>query len=462
VARGREGHPALSTTAAGAPGPAGTGAGSRRPTASRQVAFWLVAAAFSVTMLGTTLPTPLYVLYEQEIGFAPLMVTIVFAVYALGVLASLLLLGHASDQLGRRRVLLLGLAFAALSTVAFLVARGLPLLVAGRVLSGLAAGIFTGTATATLVDLAGDGRGRRATLTATAANMGGLGVGPLLAGLLVQYAPFPLRLPYWVDLGLVLLAVLAVWVAPETVALPEHPRLRISRPDLPPEVRPAFVRVATPTFAGAAVLSLFTAVAPTFLLDLLHEPSHALSGAVVCSVFAASMLGQVALARRLGRWGLAAGCVLLVVGMGLLAAALATASLVLLIASAVLAGLGQGLTLAAGLAAVTARAPAERRAAVASSFFVVMYAGIALPVIGVGIAEGYVGLRTAGIAFGVAVAVLAATALTTLAPTRRTTAAGKHVTAAPEPQGRLDRPAEADGHGRTGRLRPAAAAHQEG
>jgi MFS family permease len=394
----------------------------QRPILPRPSAFWLMAVAFGVTMLGTTLPSPLSVLYQQKLGLAALMITVIYAVYAAGVLAALLLFGRASDQLGRRRVLLIGLACAALSAVAFLLDQGLALLIVGRVLSGLAAGIFTGTATAALMDLAGAGRGRRATLVATASNMGGLGLGALLAGVLAQLAPLPLRLPFWVDLGLVLLAVLAVWAMPETVDVPEHPRLRISRPDLPPQVRPVFIRAATAGFAGFAVLGLFTAVAPSFLLELLHQPSHTLSGAVVFTVFAASTLGQVALARWFGHRALAAGCVALIAGMGLLAAGLAATSLALVIASAIIAGLGQGLCMRAGLEAVNTQAPAQRRAGVASTFFIVMYIGISLPVIGVGIAATRLGLQTAGIVFSIAVAAIAVA--TTLIPARtRTTRA---------------------------------------
>jgi MFS family permease len=385
----------------------------RRRIASKPVAFWLVAVAFAVTMFGTTLPTPLYVLYQEELGFPDDILTVIFAVYAAGVLAALLLFGRASDQLGRRRMLLVGLGFASLSTVAFLLDRGLALLIVGRLLSGLSAGIFTGTATAALVDLAGEGQGRRATLVATTSNIGALGLGPLVAGVLAQFAPLPLRLPYWVDLGLILLAILAVRAMPETVNVPEHPRLRISQPDLPRDVRPAFVRAATAGFAGFAVLGLFAAVAPSFLLDLLHEPSHALSGAVVFTLFAASALGQVTLAEQLGHRALGAGCVALIAGMVLLVAGLATTSLALVIAAAVIAGLGQGLGMRAGLGAVNSRAPDERRAGVASTFFTVMYIGISLPVIGVGLAAARLGLQTAGIAASIAVAAIATVALVT-------------------------------------------------
>ena len=134
-------------------------------------------------------------------------------------------------------------------------------------------------------------------------------------------------------------------------------------------------------------------------------------------VFAASTVAQVALARRLGRWALAAGCVGLIAGMGLLAVGLASKSLGIVIAAVIVAGLGQGLSFRAGLQAVNSQAPAERRASVASTFFIVMYIAISLPVIGDGVVANVLGLQTAGIAFSIAVAVIAAIALATLIPT---------------------------------------------
>src|SRR5205807_4344559 len=117
----------------------------------RSPAFALTAYAFAVTMLGTTLPTPLYPLYRVRFGFSELMITVIFAIYASGVIVALVLVGRLSDEIGRRPVLLPGLAFSALSAVVFLLAQGLVPLLVGRVLSGFSAGTFTGTATATLV-----------------------------------------------------------------------------------------------------------------------------------------------------------------------------------------------------------------------------------------------------------------------------------------------------------------------
>ncbi|WP_007520344.1 MFS transporter, partial [Pseudofrankia saprophytica] len=193
------------------------GGGDRRVALGRAAGLAVAAYAFVVTMAGTTLPTPLYPAYRAEFGFSQLMVTVIFATYAIGVIAALLLFGRLSDRVGRRAVLLPGLVASAASAVVFLLAGGLPELLAGRLLSGLSAGIFTGTATATIVDLAAPGRAGRAALVATVANIGGLGCGPVVAGLVARFGEHPLRLTFVVDLALLVLAALGVLLLPETV-----------------------------------------------------------------------------------------------------------------------------------------------------------------------------------------------------------------------------------------------------
>jgi MFS family permease len=248
---------------------------------TRRGGFRAGALAFAVAMLGTTIPTPLYELYRERFGFSELMITVIFATYAAGVIGALMLLGRLSDQIGRRRLLLPGLLLSALSAGAFLTVQGLALLLVGRLLSGISAGIFTGTATATLVDLAAPGRRAGATLVATVANIGGLGCGPLLSGLLSQWAGSPLRLSFWVDVALLAPAILGVWAMPEPVQRAEHPRLRPQSLQVPREMRAIFIRAALAGFAGFAVLGLFTAVAPAFLGQELHVGSRATVGAVV-------------------------------------------------------------------------------------------------------------------------------------------------------------------------------------
>jgi MFS family permease len=377
-----------------------------------------VAYAFAVTMLGTTLPTPLYPIYEREVGFSGLVVTVIFATYAVGVIAALLLFGQLSDRIGRRRMLLPGLAFAAASSIVFLLADALAPLLLGRVLSGLSAGIFTGTATAALVDLAPEERRGRATLVATAVNLGGLGLGPLLAGILAELAPAPLRLPYVAHLALLLPAGLAIWLMTEPAEVEAEPagvRLRPQRLHVPAEMRGTFVRATTAAFAAFATLGLFSAIAPAFLGELLGLPNHALTGVVVFAAFAASTIGQLGVGRIGGERALPGGCVLMIAGMGLIASGLAASSLALLVAGAIVAGLGNGLSFRAGLAEVNAESPVENRGEVASSFFVVSYLALSIPIVGIGVAAQAFGLRAAGLAFSGFVALLALVVLLSLA-----------------------------------------------
>ena len=222
-----------------------------------------VAYAFAVTMMGTTLPTPLYPLYNRAFDLAPVLTPVIFATYALGVVATLLFLGYLSDEIGRRPMMLAAVCLSAASAVTFLLAKGLTALLVGRVLSGLSAGIASGTATAWLVDLAGRRGKQHATLLAVAANIGGLALGPLAAGLLAGLAPAPLRLPFVVNLALLAPALLGVWAAPEVLAVPsKRIRLRMQSMRVPPEVSDIFPPAATVGVCAFAVAGVFSAVAP--------------------------------------------------------------------------------------------------------------------------------------------------------------------------------------------------------
>ncbi|MEU2507519.1 MFS transporter [Streptomyces sp. NPDC007863] len=371
----------------------------------------LAGAVFVVCMAGTTLPTPLYPLYQEEFGFSELTVTVVYAVYAFGVLAVLLLAGNASDTIGRRPTLSWGLAFAAASAVCFLCADALGWLYAGRLLSGLSAGLFTGAATVYVIELAPPGGTARATLVATAANMGGLGCGPLLAGLLAEYAPEPLLLPFAVHLALVALSALVLWWLPETVA-ERRPlsAVRPRKPALPARVRAVFVPAAVASFVGFALFGVFTSVSPAFLARYLHVDDHAVSGLVVALAFFASTAGQVAAGRVGADRSLPLGCAVLLAGLLLLALALATDHLLFIVLAALVGGTGQGLAFRAALSAVAAASPPDQRAAVISSLFVAAYTGISLPVIGVGLLADPLGLEGAGLVFIACMLVLVATA----------------------------------------------------
>jgi MFS family permease len=383
----------------------------------RRVAFWLLALVFAATMLGTTLPTPLYVIYQARWHFSSAMVTVTFAVYAAGVLATLLLAGRSSDQAGRKPVLAAALGLSALSTAVFVLAPDLGALLAARIMSGLSAGLMTGTATAALTELVPSGR--RASLVATAANMGGLGLGPLIAGLFSQYAPHPTTLVFEVYLAVLAAAGLCLLLIPETVSPRQRPALRLAGLGIPERRRGEFIAAAVAAFVAFSLLGLFAALAPTFLGSVLHEDNHAVQGAVVFLLFAAGTAIQLLLSRFPSRRVMVAGLSLLLPALALIVAALAQAALALFLAGTVVAGIAVGSIFLGSLATASRLAPPGRRGQIVSTYFVACYGGLIVPVVGVGIASGFIGDFPAVLALSV---LLAALCLVALAGVARTSA----------------------------------------
>lgn len=209
-------------------------------SASR-VGYILTSGVLLATMVGGTLPIPLYVLYEQQMGFGALGVTIVFAAYVIGTLSALVAFGDLSDHIGRRKVLALAVGCAAVSTVVFLGASGIGMLIVARIISGLAAGFVAGTATAALAELQPRGDRQAAAVTAAGSNMIGLGLGPLVAGIFAEYVAVPTRSVFWAYLCVCALALAAVVVIPETVREPDRVvRLRSSL-GVPTGMRPMMI-----------------------------------------------------------------------------------------------------------------------------------------------------------------------------------------------------------------------------
>ncbi len=364
-------------------------AGSRR-------GFLLVAAAFTTVMVGGLLPSPLYVIYQSRLHFSTGILTVVFAVYAGGVLGALVLWGGLSDQVGRRVMMAAALVVAAASSAAFIAAQGLALLLVGRLLSGVSIGLALATASAYLAELDRS----RASRVATAASTGGLGLGSLIAGLVAQWVPQPTVVAFAVLLALVVVAGLGLMRAPETV--PSRPSARpggpgsagLLRPQLPalPSGRAwAFAPAALAAFSGFATFGLFASLAPSFLRHRLHDPSHAVAGAVVMAVFGAAAIVQSGVGEGGGpaliRWG----AVLLPAGLGLVVAAVGISSVGALVGGAAIGGVAVGLLFSGGLSMANALSPPEQRAGVLASFYIAAYLGVGLPPIGAGIALDHVG-----------------------------------------------------------------------
>ena len=380
---------------------------SRRGSAGpRRVAFWLLALVLTITMLGTTLPTPLYVIYQDRWHFSAAVVTVTFAVYAAAVMATLLLAGRSSDQAGRRPVLAVALGASALSTVVFILAPGVWALIAARIVSGLSAGLMTGTATAALTELVPASASRRASLVATAANMAGLGLGPLVAGLFAQYAPDPTTLVFEVYLAVLAVAGLILLFIPETVQRRTRPALRFAGLGMPERGRDEFIAAGVAAFAAFALLGLFSSLVPGFIAGQLHQGSHAVQGAVVFLLFAVGAVTQVALSRLPSRRVVLAGLSLFLAALALIVAALAESAMPLFLAGTVAGGVASGAIFLGSLATANRLAPADRRGQSISAFFVACYAGLIIPVVGVGVLSGFTGTFPAVLTFSILLAAL--------------------------------------------------------
>ena len=358
-----------------------------------------------VVMVGGTLPTSVYRSYEVSFGFGLSTVTFVYAAYAAGVLVALVCCGQWSDVLGRRPLLAAGLVAALASGACFLLADGLPLLLAGRLLSGVSAGVFVGTATAAVTEMATGPLRPRAPLLATTANVTGLGLGPLLGAACVAWGPAPLRTPYLVHLVLVVVALVVVGLLPETAERATGAGLRLMRLGVPERTRPYFGSTAVLGFAGFAVLGLFTAVTPTIAVQVLHLDDVLAVAGLICSLYVGSALGQLALTRLAeATWErVAVAC--LVAGMVLVVTVLLTAWWPVLVLAGLVAGVGHGVAFARGLRTLAAHTPDGERAAVTSTYFAVVYVGMSVPIVVEGLASQAVGVVPAGIGFAVAVAV---------------------------------------------------------
>jgi MFS family permease len=377
---------------------------------AHNVAFWLAAMAFLFNMGFSALPTPLYVMYQQRDHLSNFMITVIYAVYAVGVVGSLFLAGHLSDWIGRKAIFVPALLVNVLSAVIFIYEPSTPGLLIARVISGISVGITTATATSYLAELHASARPsatkRRAEIVATASNLGGIGVGPLAAGLLATFAPAPLRLPYLIFGALLVVLALAVWFSPETVKRADpFPRYRPQRINVPESARKTFYAATAAGASAFAVFGVFNSLAPSFLVGTLHQTSHVMAGVVAFAAFAAGAAAQILLSRSSSLSLLRQGVPTIVVGLALLAGGMWAGSLIMFLIGGVITGAAGGMVFKGALVTAAATAPEGSRAEVLSGFFLGAYIGLSIPVVGLGIATMYAPARDVMLIFVVLAAV---------------------------------------------------------
>jgi hypothetical protein len=353
--------------------------------------FWAVAFALLIVMASATLPSPLYGLYRARDHLSALTVTVIYAVFAAGTIAALLSVPSIAARAGRRGAML-GAVTTMMAAAGLLAAwKALAGLLIGRLITGVAVGLAAGTAITYLIELRVRANPSASPIRArnigTAVSVGGLGVGPLIAGVLAEWVKYPLTLPYLVFVALGAIALIGLATTPETGA-PAPAARPAGQPSGSSRATNVLVPGAAATLAAFSANGLFAGLSGLFLATTLHHPSHALSGATLCLVFSSGVASQLATNGLQGSRVFVLGTISMLVGLALLVAAvrLSTPSLALFLVGGALIGAGAGAVFKGTTGLVLDATAPENRLAMTSDLLVALYVGLSIPVIGAGVA----------------------------------------------------------------------------
>jgi MFS family permease len=378
-----------------------------RRTLPPRIAYALAAVVIGLGLFASVTPSPLYHTYSVMWGFSPLTLTLIFATYAFGVLATLLLAGRVSDVVGRRPVLLVALAMLMGSTVLFIFAGSAVWLFFARGLQGLATGAALSAASAALLDLHPRRDPARVALMNGVASTTGIGLGILVSSSLVQLGSAPHVLPYVVLLGLFAIAFAGAYWMPEPVLERGRFRLTVERPSVPAVVRRPFVLAGLAVLSSWSIGGLFFSLGPELSAHLFDSTNVITSGIGIVALAGSAAVAQLVLGRTAPWIGASAGSIALAGGMMLIVVAAATNSSATYLAGSVLGGVGFGVAFLGGLRALVAVIPHEQRAAVMSAFYVVAYASLSVPAVLAGIVVTHLGLEPTFETFGSVVSAIA-------------------------------------------------------
>jgi predicted MFS family arabinose efflux permease len=386
-----------------------------------RLSFWTCAAVLALALWTSGAATPVYPLYAADWHLTPFLTTSVFAVYPLVLVVVLLVFGDLSDTIGRRASILLGVVSSMVGVLLFALAPDVAWLLVGRAFMGLGVGLSLSPATAKMIDIAGSANSARTGAISTASTAVGLVFASLLGGALVQYAPFPLHLTYWVLLAVEAVVFVLVWRLDrdrEPGAGRWRPRGIVVPRSLWGAVAAAAVCLSASYALGAVILSLGASIGK----QLTHTDNAFLIGSIIA--LSMVVIGVVALASRRVPLVVATPVALVAVALGFAALIVAaqTQSLALFLVFCVLGGVAYSLLFAAGLQIIGKFAPAHHRAGTLSAGYLVAYlvqGGVALWLGGEATAQGLARAVDVGAPAIVGLALLALVFVVLLARPRR-------------------------------------------
>jgi MFS family permease len=377
-----------------------------------------LAAAFVLflVLFGGNLPTPLYPLWQQQFGLSTGTITGVYAIYPAGVVLGLLFGGRLADQLGRRPIVALAALASVLAEACFIMAGSVGLLFAGRLINGCAIGLLTGPAVAAIAELNPLGDRKRGAWLGALTTVTAIAFGPLLAALLIRFPPVPAMkssFPFVVHMVALAMALILVGTCLHETAPPSN--LRLWRDvsivpqgiTVPLEIRNRFWLAAAVAFLVWACAGLWLALGPSLVMKAVGSSDRLVGGLAVVAVLGTAGAVQI-LGRKIdARKAMITGLLLLPLGLLLIVATILLQSRATLVFGCIITGSAQGFGWMGSSESVGRLAPPEQRASVMSAFYIVAYAGVAVPVLAVGVGADWVGLPAAVSALAVAVTVAA-------------------------------------------------------
>jgi MFS family permease len=378
-----------------------------RQTLPPRVGYAVAALVVGLGLFASVTPSPLYRTYSILWHFSPLTLTLIYATYAFGVLASLLLAGGVSDDVGRRPVLLVALGALMASSVLFMVAGSAAWLFVARGLQGLATGAALSAASAALLDLHPNRDPAGVGLTTATAAASGIGLGALASSALVQLGTLPRVLPYVVLFVLFAFAFAGTYWMPEPIEKRGRFRLTVERPSVPAVARRPFFLAALAVLSSWSIGGLFFSLGPQLAAHLFDSSNVIVSGSGIVALAGAAVIAQLLTGRSAPWIGASIGSIALAAGMVLIVLAAAHDSSAAYLAGSILGGAGFGAAFLGGLRALAAAIPQQQRAAVMSAFYVAAYTSLSLPAVLAGVVVAHAALPTTFEIFGGVVAAIA-------------------------------------------------------
>ncbi|MGY2373493.1 MFS transporter [Pseudomonas sp. SDO524_S393] len=359
-------------------------------------------------LAASSAPTPLYQVYQDQLHFSAAMLTVIFGVYAVSLLAALLTVGSLSDYLGRKPVIFAALLLNIAAMLLFIYADSTAHLIAARALQGFATGMATAVLSATLLDT---DRVRGPMLNSLAPLLG-MASGGLGSGLLVEYAPRPTQLIYVTMLVLMVLQALYVWRLSETVSrIPGALKSLAPTLHVPEAARRALWLAMPLNVAVWALGGFFSSLAPSLVKAATGSTSHLIGGGLVAVVTLSGAVMIYSLRNRAADKIMCLSAVLLAMGVALLLIAVQSASLWLFFAASVVAGFGFGGGFMGSIRSIVGLALPHERAGLMSAFYVLSYLAFCLPALLAGNLSRVFGLIVTTDGYGAVLIVLALSAL---------------------------------------------------